>query len=134
MIKPWVRFLWRTFSTGSLIVRHKALVCLRLLLQQTLGQYRLIDASAIQATQVYAMADHYALLSIAALLFGILLEISQVASRRDDHVSMVIASHRNSSCAVNVKVTKGCDTDHTIPNYSLKSHSMHPCITDQIWD
>jgi hypothetical protein len=43
--------------------------------------YNLRTASAIQASQVYTMAAHYALLAIGVLLAGILIEISVVASK-----------------------------------------------------
>ena len=64
-----------------------AAIYLFYLAASTPGQYRLSDASAIQATQVYAIADHYALLAIGALLFGILLEITLIASASEERVS-----------------------------------------------
>jgi len=40
------------------------------------GQYYLVDASAIQATHIYAVAQHQALIGIGLLLAGILVSLS----------------------------------------------------------
>lgn len=41
----------------------------------TPGSYRLYEASAIQASQVYTMALYYAVLSVSCFLFGIFLQV-----------------------------------------------------------
>lgn len=53
-----------------------------LLAAATPSTYHLAGASAPQISQVYAEASHYALLSCAAFLFGILIEVSIVAGRK----------------------------------------------------
>lgn len=44
-------------------------------------QYNMAAASAIQAQQVFAIADHVAILGIGTLLAGLLLEVSVLSSK-----------------------------------------------------